>query len=136
MVEKKIVLTSGKRKTAIARATIKPGKGTYRINGVPVESIANRWLRLRMLEPFKLIGDQIRTQLDVKVRVQGGGSTGQSEAVRIAVARGIDEFMNDPQIRAIFTAFDKTMLSGDPRRRESKKFGGRGARARYQKSYR
>ena len=136
MVEKKIILTSGKRKTAIARASIKPGEGRMRINGAPDEALPKQWLRMRMLEPFMLIGEEVRNQMDIKVRVRGGGIAGQADAVRVAVARGIDQYLNDPQIRALFMEYDKTMISGDPRRKEPKKFGGPGARARYQKSYR
>ena len=131
-----VILTSGKKKTAIARANIRAGKGTFRVNGVPVTSLSNKWVKMRMMEPFSLIEEKYYTQLNVKVRVKGGGVAGQADAVRIAVARGIAEYFDSNEIRDLFTLFDKTLLSGDARRRESKKFGGRGARARFQKSYR
>jgi small subunit ribosomal protein S9 len=61
---------------------------------------------------------------------------GQAEAARMAIARGLVEFTRSAELRRLFTGFDRTMLAGDPRRKEPKKFGGPGARRRKQKSYR
>jgi len=135
ITEKKIVLTSGKRKTAVARAVITPGTGIVRINGRRLESIENEWVRAIIEEPLLLIGD-LRNRINIKVRVRGGGISGQAQATRIAIARGIVKYFNDPRIEALFKQYDRYMLVGDPRRKEMKKFGGPGARARFQKSYR
>ncbi len=135
ITEKKIVLTSGKRKTAVARAVITPGTGIVRINGRRLESIENEWVRAIIEEPLLLIGD-LRNRINIKVRVRGGGISGQAQAIRIAIARGIVKYFNDPRIEALFKQYDRYMLVGDPRRKEMKKFGGPGARARFQKSYR
>jgi small subunit ribosomal protein S9 len=74
--------------------------------------------------------------VDVRVKVRGGGIMGQAEAARMAIARGLVEYSRSAELRRLFTSFDRTMLAGDPRRKEPKKFGGPGARVRKQKSYR
>jgi small subunit ribosomal protein S9 len=128
--------TSGKKKTAIARATVSDGKGRVRINSQPVELLDPELARLKMLEPFRIAGDEIRDGVDVDVTVSGGGVMGQADAARTAIARGVVEHRNDAELRDAFMEFDRTLLVNDVRQRESKHWGGPGARARYQKSYR
>ena len=135
-MRRRIILTSGKRKTAIARAVIRPGKGRIRINGVPLEIWMPESARWKMMEPLLLVGKDVWGQLDIDVTVRGGGFMGQAEAVRIAIARGLYLWTGDEAIREMFIEYDRTMLAGDPRRKEPKKYGGRGARARFQTSYR
>ena len=89
-----------------------------------------------MLEPFRIAGDDLRDGIDVDVRVEGGGVSGQADAVRTAIARGIVEFTNDAELRDAYMSFDRSLLVNDVRQSEPKKWGGPGARARYQKSYR
>ncbi len=132
----KVIVSSGKRKTAIARATIKKGKGRVRINGVPLEVIPNELKRVKINEVFVLAGSEKRDSVDVKVKVKGGGFMGQAEAVRTAIARGLIEFFDDMGLKEVFVAYDKTIVSGDPRRTEPKHFGGKSSRSRFQKSYR
>lgn len=134
-LKEKIVLTSGKRKSAVARAVIKPGTGIIRINGRRLEAIENEWVRAIIEEPLLLIGE-LRNKIDIRVRVSGGGVSGQAQAARMAIARGIVRYFEDPKIEELFRHYDRYMLVGDPRRKEMKKFGGPGARARFQKSYR
>ena len=134
-VRKKPVVTSGKRKTAIARATIRPGKGRVRVNKVPVELITPEVSRIKILEPIRLSGD-ICKDLDIDVSVKGGGFMGQAEAARMAIARAIVKWSKRSTIKKRLLDYDRTMLSGDSRRKESKKFGGPRARRRKQKSYR
>jgi len=131
----KIILTSGKRKTAIARATIRPGKGRIRINKIPLEIWEPKIARDKIMEPLMLAGDAWK-QVDIDVKVQGGGFMGQAEAVRMAIARGLLKWTKSGHLRTLFITYDRTMLAGDPRKKEMKKFGGPGARARKQKSYR
>ena len=131
-----IVQSSGKRKRAIARATIKKGAGRIRINSVPLEIYPNESARMKIMEPLMLAGEEIHNSVDIKISVNGGGTMGQADAIRMAIARGLVEFTEDPALREKFTQYDRTMLSGDTRRVESKHFGGKKARARYQKSYR
>ena len=132
----KIVLSSGKRKTAVARATIKPGTGKIRINGLALEAYPNRWFRIRIQEPLIIAGEDIVNSVDIRVRVHGGGVSGQAEAIRMAIARGLVEYTQDSALRAKFFEYERTMISGDPRQTWPKRFGGRKARARKQKSYR
>jgi len=128
--------TSGKKKTAIARATVSDGEGRVRINSQPVELVEPELAQLKMLEPFRIAGDEIRDGIDVDVSVSGGGVMGQADAVRTAIARGVVEHSADAELRDAFMEFDRTLLVNDVRQRESKHWGGPGARARYQKSYR
>lgn len=130
------ILSSGKRKTAIARAAIKPGKGKILINHVPLELITPYLARMKMMEPLLFLDEKTRNSFDISIRVHGGGYMGQADAVRIAIARGIVEFTNNKAIREAYLTYDRHMITGDPRRAEPKKFGGKGARSRYTKSYR
>ncbi|MEX2703487.1 MAG: 30S ribosomal protein S9 [Candidatus Baldrarchaeia archaeon] len=132
----KILLTSGKRKTAIARAVIREGKGRIRINKIPVEIYQPELARWKIMEPLLLAGDDVVSKIDIDVKVEGGGYMGQAEAARIAIARALVEWTEDPTLKKKLIEYDRSMLVGDPRRTEPKKFGGRSARARRQKSYR
>jgi len=132
---KKVIHTSGKRKTAIARGTFRKGKGRIRVNKCPVELYDPELARLKINEPIILAGD-IVNDLDIDVKVIGGGVMGQAEAARMVIAKGLVQWTNDMDLKEKFVQYDRTMLVGDPRRSEPKKYGGRGARARRQKSYR
>jgi small subunit ribosomal protein S9 len=128
--------TSGKKKTAIARATVRDGTGKIRVNAQPVELVEPKLARLKMLEPFRVVDRNVRDDVDIDISVEGGGTVGQADAVRTAVARGLVEHANDAELRDAYREFDRSLLVNDVRQRESKKWGGPGARARYQKSYR
>ncbi|MDR1820568.1 MAG: 30S ribosomal protein S9 [Methanobrevibacter sp.] len=132
---KKVIHTSGKRKTAIARGTVKEGKGRIRINKSPIELYSPELARMKLQEPLILAGD-IVDNLDINVKVFGGGVMGQAEAARMVIAKGLVQWTNDLDLKEKYIQYDRTMLVGDPRRSESKKYGGPGARARKQKSYR
>jgi small subunit ribosomal protein S9 len=132
----KVLLTSGKRKTAIARATVKAGKGRIRINNVPLEILEPKIAREKIMEPLMQAGDEVWKQLDIDIKVSGGGFMGQAEATRTAIARALLKWTKSARLRTVFAQYDRTLIAGDPRRREPKKFGGPGARARDQKSYR
>jgi small subunit ribosomal protein S9 len=134
--QSKVLLVSGKRKTATARAMLKTGKGRIRINNVALEIYEPKIVRDKIMEPLLIAGDETWKQLDINIKLQGGGFMGQAEAARIALARGLWRWSKKTHLKTIFTAYDRTMLAGDPRRKETKKFGGPGARARDQKSYR
>ena len=127
--------TSGKKKTAIARATVRDGEGRVRVNARPIELIEPEINRLRMMEPFRIV-DSVRDQVDIDVQVSGGGYSGQADAVRTAIARGLVQHTGDAELRDAFMSFDRSLLVNDVRQTEPKKWGGPGARARYQKSYR
>jgi len=131
----KIINTSGKRKTAIARATFKAGKGVIRVNSVPLEQYGSDVTRMKISEPLLLVPNAVHG-IDVTINVAGGGVMGQAEAVRTALARGILQWHNEPQIKDIFLTYDRTLLVNDSRQKEAKKPHGSGARAKFQKSYR
>ncbi|WFO76014.1 30S ribosomal protein S9 [Desulfurococcaceae archaeon MEX13E-LK6-19] len=132
----KIVIATGKRKTSIARAVIKPGSGRIWINGVPLEIWPIELARLKMYEPLVLVGDLWKT-VDIKVNVKGGGYMSQADAVRMAIARGLLKYAGDnEELKRILTEYDRYMLSGDPRRTEPEKYMRYSARRRWQKSYR
>src|SRR6056297_2552968 len=128
--------TSGKKKTAVARATVRDGEGRVRVNSQPVELVEPELARLKMLEPFRIVEEDLRTDVDIDVSVEGGGFSGQADAVRTAIARGLVEHRSDAELRDAYMEFDRSLLVNDVRQSEPKKWGGPGARARYQKSYR
>lgn len=131
----KVINTSGKRKTAIARATLREGNGRVRINSVPLEIYGTEMLRMKISEPLLLVPG-VLDDVDVSIDVRGGGFMGQAEAVRTALARGIVTWSNDPKIKDTYLVYDRTLLVNDSRQKEAKKPHGRGARAKFQKSYR
>jgi len=133
---KKVLVFSGKRKTATARATVKTGKGRIRVNNIPVEIFEPKLARDKVMEPLFLVEDKVWKQLDIKVKVSGGGFMGQAEAARTAIAKCLLNWTKSARLRRTFIDYDRTMIAGDPRRKEAKKFGGPSARARDQKSYR
>lgn len=134
-MEKKIVQTSGKRKTAIAKAVIREGTGKVRINKFSLDVIQPEIVRMKIIEPLLLAGE-LAKKVDIDIVAKGGGFMGQAEAIRTAIGRGLVEFFGDTKLRDIYMEYDRTILKGDSRRAEPKKYGGRGARARRQKSYR
>jgi len=136
MPAKKVLVVSGKRKTAIARAVVKPGIGRIRINKTPIEIFEPEIAREKIMEPLIRAGYEIWKQLDIDIKVSGGGYMGQAEAARMAIANALLKWTKSAHLRTVFAEYDRTMVVGDPRRKEPKKFGGPGARARDQKSYR
>src|SRR4030042_477971 len=136
MPAKKVLVVSGRRKTAVARAVVKPGVGRVRINMIPVEIFEPEIAREKIMEPLLQAGDDVWKQMDMDVKTSGGGYMGQAEAARMAVANALLKWTKSSHLRTVFTEYDRTMIAGDSRRKQSKKFGGPGARAKEQKSYR
>jgi len=136
MPAKKVLVVSGKRKTAISRAVVRLGNGKVRINRVPIEIYEPMIAREKIMEPLLQAGDSIWKQLDIDIKVWGGGYVGQAEAARMALANGLLKWTKSTHLRTVFAEYDRTMIAGDARRKETKKFGGSGARAKEQKSYR
>ncbi|MBD3405770.1 MAG: 30S ribosomal protein S9 [Candidatus Lokiarchaeota archaeon] len=131
----RVIVTTGKRKTSLAKATVKNGQGRIRINGRPLEILEPDVVKARIMEALILFGEKWKNY-DIKVRVHGGGFMGQADAIRMAIATGLVQMSQDYEARSRMIEHDRTMLVGDPRRTEPKKFGGPSARSRYQKSYR
>ena len=139
--KKQAVQTSGKRKTAVARATVREGKGRIRVNSKPIHIMEPELARRKALEPVQIAEAMNRlSTVDITVDVAGGGIMGQVDAVRTAIARGLVHFNDgavgiDEELRDEFLRFDRTLLVNDPRRKEPKNQMGRGARKKWQKSY-
>ncbi len=132
-----------RQKTAVAVAHTKRGKGLVRLNGVPIDLVQPDTLRLKAVEPILLLGKERFANVDIRIRVKGGGHVSQMYAVRQAVAKSLVAYYqkyvdeaSKKEIKDLLLAYDRTLLVADPRRMEPKKAGGRGARARFQKSYR
>ncbi len=130
-----VVLTTGKRKAAVARATLRKGVGLVHLNDRPLELVEPELVRQKIQEPLLMVGDRAKN-LDITVEVQGGGIMGQASAARTAVARGLLAWLKDSELRERFKHYDRSLLVNDPRRKLPKRPGGRGARKRRQKSYR
>ena len=131
----KVVVSSGKRKSAVARASVRKGKGLVRINNVPVELHQPNLARVMIMEPLTLAGDR-STKVDIDINVQGGGIMGQAMASRTAVAKGLVQFLEDEDLEKMYLQYDRSLLVSDPRRKLPKNPEGRGARKKHQKSYR
>jgi len=129
------VNTSGKRKTAIARATVKEGTGRVTINKVPLDTYGPELARLKITEPLGLVPEKA-SKVDIAVLVNGGGVMGQAAAARTAIARGLVDFYKDEELEAVFRSYDRTLIINDDRRKLPKNPLGHGARAKKQKSYR
>ncbi|HEY6282772.1 MAG TPA: 30S ribosomal protein S9 [Nitrososphaerales archaeon] len=134
-VKKAPKLYSGARKTARATAAIIPGGGRIRVNGTPVELWEPESARLHLLAPVYVVGE-LREKYDLDVSVGGGGFMGQADAAAMAIARAYVDQVRGNELREKMNAYNKYLLSGDPRQAEPKKFGGPGARRKRQKSYR
>ncbi|CAN0080468.1 unnamed protein product [Ectocarpus sp. 8 AP-2014] len=131
------------QKTATAVAYCKRGRGLIKVNGCPIELLEPAILRVKTFEPVLLLGPARFSNVDIRVRVRGGGYTSQIYAIRQAIAKAIVAFYqkyvdeaSKREIKDLLMAYDRNLLVADPRRCEPKKFGGPSARARYQKSYR
>jgi small subunit ribosomal protein S9 len=116
----KMILTVGKRKNAVARAKIVAGSGKIKINSVPLDIWGNEFLRMRVMEPLMIAGD-LTKKVDIDVNVRSGGTTGQTEAVRMAVARALVDFYDSKELRHKFISYDRNLLVFDPRRNEPHK---------------
>merc|ERR1739845_281734 len=137
------VQTFGRKKTATAVAYCKRGQGIIRVNGKPLEQVEPKPLQFKLQEPILLLGKDRFSEVDIRIRVKGGGRIAQIYAIRQALSKALvayyHKFVDEQSKKAIkdlLVQHDRTLLVADPRRCEAKKFGGPGARARFQKSYR
>ncbi|KAK2197184.1 bifunctional Ribosomal protein S9 [Babesia duncani] len=137
------VQTFGRKKRAVCVALCTRGSGVIRVNGRPLDSIEPATLRTKVLEPLLVIGQKRIAKLDIRLRVRGGGFVSQIYAIRQALSKAIvafnQKYVDEATKKKIvddLVGYDRSLLIADPRRCEPKKFGGKSARARYQKSYR
>lgn len=123
--------TLGRRKTAIARIYLERGKGTITINNRDYKQyFSTEVLQNKVIQPLVLTGQN--EQFDIRVNVEGGGTTGQAEAIRLAISRALVEL--DAEVKSKLRA--DGLVTRDPRMVERKKFGRRKARRRFQFSKR
>ena len=131
MEKEKIYYATGKRKTAIARTWLKPGSGQIMVNNRPVEEyFPTETMRMKLTEPFKITNTM--DSFNVKINVKGGGISGQVGAVRHGITKAL--IFADPDLRMPLKKAG--FVKRDPRVRERKKYGQKGARARFQFSKR
>ncbi|HXV36322.1 MAG TPA: 30S ribosomal protein S9 [Myxococcota bacterium] len=131
MAELRSVQATGKRKTAIAQVRLRPGTGIVTVNGRPMDEYFNRESQcIAIKEAFDAASAQDR--YDVFAHCTGGGSSGQAGALRHGIARALEKV--DAGLRAPLKK--RGLLTRDARKKERKKYGQRGARARFQFSKR
>ena len=135
MGEKEVLTRTGKKKEAIAKATIRSGKGRIRVNSKPLEIFTPEMAKLKIMEPIQLVGDR-SDKIDININVQGGGVMGQAGATRTAIALCFIDYFDNPELEELFKEYDRSLLVSDPRRKLPKQPMGRGARKKRQKSYR
>ncbi len=132
----KSIHESGKRKRAIARATLNDGSGIIRINNQLLDHLNNKIARMKILEPLMLAGD-IAKKIDIDVKVAGGGFQSQAEAARLAIAKGLVEFTKSDKLKSTFLEYDRHLLVADIRKNEPcKPNDSDKPRKKRQKSYR
>jgi small subunit ribosomal protein S9 len=130
----KLTTIKGKRKRAIARATLRLGKGKVRVNGKLLNVIEPKLARLKIMEPL-LLAEDVADKVDINVRVSGGGVMSQADAVRLAIGKALVN--HNKKLEKIFLDYDRQLLVADVRRKEPSKPNRHGqARAKRQKSYR
>ncbi|UKJ87735.1 40S ribosomal protein S16 [Theileria orientalis] len=137
------VQTFGRKKRAVCVALCTKGTGVVRVNGRPLDLLEPVSLRTKALESLYIVGMKRLSKLDVRLRVRGGGFTSQVYALRQALSKAVvayyQKYVDEASKKKLvdeLVSYDRSLLIADSRRCEPKKFGGPGARARYQKSYR
>tara|TARA_Y100000310_G_scaffold345827_1_gene470697 strand:- start:7452 stop:7850 length:399 start_codon:yes stop_codon:yes gene_type:complete len=131
----KPVHVSGKRKRAIARATLTKGKGMVRINSLALSAYSPKMAQLMIQEPLTLAGDMAK-KVDICINVRGGGWHSQADAVRLVVAKALVESSESAALKKTFLDYDRHLLVADTRRTEPSKPNDSKPRAKRQKSYR
>lgn len=135
----KIVIAKAKKKKAIARARVKAGKDSYKVNEVPVQIYENELARETLMIPVRIAGQVLGDKavgIDIDVNISGGGVMGQAEAGKVAVAKALVEWSGSDKLKKAFLEYDRSLLVDDVRKKEPKKYLRDGARAKPQKSYR
>lgn len=129
-----VIHTSGKRKSAVAKATLREGDGNLIINNTVIDLYEPKLYRMRIKEPL-LLANEVSDDVNISVKTKGGGMAGQADAARLAIARALVEYK--PSLEDDFEEYDRQLLVADIRRKETSKPNRQGkARAKRQKSYR
>jgi len=130
------IVVSGKRKSAVAKATIREGSGVVTFNKKPISFLSDLQ-QLEISEPLIIVNDVLGgLKFDIAVNVKGGGINAQVEAGRLAIAKAIVKFTGNEDVKNAFLAYDRNMLIADTRRKEACKPGDSKARANRQTSFR
>lgn len=132
----KVMVVSGKRKSAVAKAKIREGTGKVSYNNTPYGEL-RMFHRLALSEPIeicrKILGD---FKFDISVTSAGGGTEGQVQAARLAIAKALVKFTESAELKKAIVEYDRNMLVADTRRKEAYKPGDSKARAMRQSSKR
>jgi len=130
------IVVTGKRKTAIAKATITEGNGDITLNKKPLSSLPNLQ-QLEINEPLVIAKDVLGNfKFDIAIKVTGGGTASQIEAARLSIAKSIVKYTNNEDVKRAFLAYDKNLLIADTRRKEACKPGDSKASSMRQTSFR
>jgi small subunit ribosomal protein S9 len=122
---------TGRRKTAAARVFLRPGTGALQVNGRPLDDyFPNEVLKMVIKQPLLLT--ETAEKFDIVATVEGGGSAGQAGAIRHGISRALMEYNSELRDRLKSAG----LVTRDPRKKERKKYGQKGARARFQFSKR
>ncbi len=136
MKVKNKMVVSGKRKTAVAKATIEEGNGVVTFNKRPLGYLTNLQ-QLEISEPLIIAKEVLgKLNFNIALNIKGGGSACQVEAGRLAIAKAIVRFTGKVDVRNAFLTYDRNMLVADTRRKEACKPGDSKARANRQTSFR
>ena len=130
------IITSGKRKTAVARAILTKGSGKVSLNN---KNYGNLQLfdKLKIEEPIRIAKELLgEAKFDVGIKIKGGGEKSQVEAARLALARAIVQFSKSKELKEAYLKYDRNLLVADVRQKETRKPGDSRARAKRQTSYR
>jgi len=130
------IITSGKRKTAVARAILTEGSGKIQINDKDHKNL-QVFNELKIEEPLRIAQKILgKTEFNIQVQVRGGGEKGQIEAARVAISRAILNFSKSKDLETAFLNYDRNLLVADARRKETYKPGDSKARKKRQSSKR
>jgi len=131
-----IIVVSGKRKRAIARAVLVEGSGIILINQKDYKTLQT-FDRLRIEEPIRIAENILgKLKFNIAITVKGGGDKSQVEATRLALAKAIVEFSKSEELTKAYLAYDRNLLVADVRRKETYKPGDSKARSKRQSSKR
>ena len=133
--KKKIIVATGKRKGAVARAKLVEGTGKVKINSQPLEYWKNDYLRMRIKEPLIIAGD-VAKKVNIFVNVVGGGFSSQTDAARMSIAKALLGYSKSDDLSKKYIQYDRNLLVYDPRRNEPHKPGSSEPRAHKQRSKR
>jgi len=130
---------AGKRKMAIARATISKGNGRVTINSIPLDIYGTRIARMKINESLMIASKYVNlNDINIKVNVKGGGIMGQTDAIISSIARALVEWSKNEKLHSAYLAYNRTVIAGDHRQTEPHKpsQSRKGPRHKRQKSYR